>query len=365
MVETPPAFYPHCVALTLRQKPMDDLIPDFIIETAEGLQELDGDLLALAQQPGDAGLLASAFRHLHTIKGNCGFVHFSRLQIMAHHAENLVACFRDEGLSITPARVGLLLEAIDRMRVILAFITAHHAEPEGADDDLIARLDKACAGHDPHTSDLPPARFIHTPPSYNKAGLQPISKAWARLPYIVRSLSAELDKKIDLVMTGEDTELDARMLDLIKAPLTHMIRNSGDHGIERPSERLKAGKPETGTIRVHAARRNDYILLEIADDGQGLNLDLIRATILTKNLASPAEVAEMSANEIQQFIFNAGFSTASSISSISGRGVGMDVVRSHIEDLGGTIELVSTAGQGATFNIKIPCTNGDYAQVKS
>ena len=198
--------------------------------------------------------------------------------------------------------MGLILEAIDRMRVLLSYIGTHASEPEGSDDDLLTRLDAACAGHEPQPSDLPSLHFIYTSPAA-ESGLQPISRAWARLPYIVRNLSTELNKKIDLVMTGEDTHLDTHVLDLIKAPLTHMIRNSGDHGIERPAERLKAGKPETGTIRVHAANHGTHIIMEIADDGRGVDLERVKDKVLEKGLATTAQLAAMSQQDIQQYHF--------------------------------------------------------------
>ncbi len=189
-----------------------------------------------------------------------------------------------------------------------------------------------------------------------KTRMQPISNAWNKLPRLVRDLSHELAKKIDLVMIGADTELDRQVLELIKDPLTHMVRNSGDHGLETPAERLAAGKPETGRITLNAFHEGGHIIIEIADDGRGLPLDRIRAKILKQGLASEADLAAMSENEVQRFIFHAGFSTASVVTAVSGRGVGMDVVKTNIERIGGTIELKSVAGQGTTFTIKIPLT---------
>lgn len=189
-----------------------------------------------------------------------------------------------------------------------------------------------------------------------KTRMQPIGNAWAKLPRLVRDLSIELSKKIDLQMLGADTELDRQVLDLIKDPLTHMVRNSADHGLETPDIRVMSGKPETGRITLNAYHEGGHIIIEISDDGRGLNKEKISAKIVASGLASEAELAAMTEQQIFQFIFKAGFSTAAAVTSVSGRGVGMDVVRTNIEKIGGTIELKSKEGKGSTFIIKIPLT---------
>jgi two-component system chemotaxis sensor kinase CheA len=186
--------------------------------------------------------------------------------------------------------------------------------------------------------------------------MQPIGNAWAKLPRIVRDLSVETKKRIELVMQGADTELDRQVLEIIKDPLTHMVRNSADHGIEPAVARLSAGKPETGTITLKAYHESGHIFIRISDDGRGLDADRIRRKILANGLATETELAAMSEQQVLQFIFRAGFSTAEQVTSVSGRGVGMDVVRTNIERIGGTIEMTSVMGQGTTFLIKIPLT---------
>ncbi|HEX3498986.1 MAG TPA: chemotaxis protein CheW [Stellaceae bacterium] len=189
-----------------------------------------------------------------------------------------------------------------------------------------------------------------------KTRMQPIGNAWAKLPRIVRDLSIELNKKVELRMLGAETELDRQVLEMIKDPLTHMVRNSADHGIEAPADRLRNGKPEHGTITLNAYHQGGHIVLEISDDGRGLALDKIKKKAVASGLASDAELAGMTDQQIQQFIFKAGFSTACQVTSVSGRGVGMDVVRTNIEKIGGTIELKSQEGKGSSFIIKIPLT---------
>ncbi len=189
-----------------------------------------------------------------------------------------------------------------------------------------------------------------------KTRMQPIGNAWAKLPRIVRDLSHELRKKIELQMHGADTELDRQVLEMIKDPLTHMVRNSADHGIEMPAERVAAGKPELGTITLNAYHEGGHIIIEIADDGKGLDIDKIKQKAIATGLAGEGDLAAMSEQQIQQFIFKAGFSTAAKVTSVSGRGVGMDVVRTNIEKIGGTVEMKSQRGKGSTFVIKIPLT---------
>ena len=189
-----------------------------------------------------------------------------------------------------------------------------------------------------------------------KTRMQPIGNAWQKLPRIVRDLSAELGKDIELQMHGAETELDRQVLELVRDPLTHLVRNCADHGIESPAGRLAAGKPPAGTIRLSACHQGGHIMIEIADDGRGLDLARIRDKAIEIGLASEADLAGKSENEIANFIFAPGFTTAALVTSISGRGVGMDVVRSNIEQIGGTVELKSVPGGGTTFTIKIPLT---------
>ena len=186
--------------------------------------------------------------------------------------------------------------------------------------------------------------------------MQPIGNAWQKLPRIVRGLTAELGKDIELEMHGSDTELDRQVLDRIKDPLTHMVRISADHGLESRADRIAAGKPEKGIIRLSAYHEGGHIIICLADDGRGLDTRRIRDKALASGLATEAELDKMSEQQIQKFIFTPGFSTAQTVSSVSGRGVGMDVVRSNIDQIGGSIDVQSVQGKGLSFTIKIPLT---------
>jgi two-component system chemotaxis sensor kinase CheA len=447
---------------------MDDLIAEFITETNEGLTELDKDLLKLEQNPNDKDLISKIFRLMHTIKGTCGFLGLPRLETVAHRAENVMGRFRDGDLSVTANYVSLILESLDRVRMLLGHIETNGSEPEGSDSELIEKLDAVFEGRDaeqmgggataaPKTSDSNPTEIVTsvTPPSDEetfvpvpvfqttpavtpplaaapiaktetkeaataessisnqslrvnvdvlenlmtmvselvltrnqlmqisrvqketgfqgplqrlnhvvsdlqdgvmKTRMQPIGNAWQKLPRIIRDLSIELGKKIDFVMVGEDTELDRQILDMIKDPLTHMIRNSGDHGIENPADRVRAGKSESGKITLKAFHEGGHILIQIIDDGKGLPMEKIKSKIIQNGLATVEELEQMSTQQIQQYIFKPGFSTADKVTSVSGRGVGMDVVRNNIEKISGAIELNSVEGKGSTFTIKIPLT---------
>lgn len=215
-------------------------------------------------------------------------------------------------------------------------------------------------GHDDSEFAAPLQRLSHITSDLQegvmKTRMQPIGNAWAKLPRIVRDLSIETGKKIDLQMFGAETELDRQVLDLIKDPLTHMVRNSADHGLEDMDGRRAAGKSDTGIIKLNAYHEGGHIIIEISDDGRGLNIARIREKAISSGLISEVEMDNLNDQQIAQFIFKAGLSTAEKVTSVSGRGVGMDVVRTNIEKIGGTIELKTFVGRGTVFTIKIPLT---------
>ena len=436
---------------------MDDLLQEFVTETNESLDVVDVELVRFEQDPNNAKILDNIFRLVHTIKGTCGFLNLPRLEALAHAAETLMGRFRD-GAPATNDAVTLILATIDRIKGILESLERTQREPDGADDDLIADLQRMVERaatqqavgtlapqvlerslrpgensldelerafretpvdpplskpvksapaeapvkdddsgknasqsirvtvdtleqlmtmvselvltrnqlleivrrHDDSEFKTPLQRLSNVTAELQegvmKTRMQPIGNAWQKFPRIVRDLSNELGKQIELEMQGAETELDRQVLDLIKDPLTHMVRNSADHGLEAPDERRSAGKPASGRIRISAYHEGGYIIIQIADDGRGLNTERIKAKALSQGLVSEAELEKLSEAQIHKFIFAPGFSTADKVTSVSGRGVGMDVVRNNIDQIGGTIDVKSVEGVGLSFTIKIPLT---------
>ncbi len=442
---------------------MDDLLKEFLSETAENLGTLDSELVRLEQNPDDPTLLQNIFRIVHTIKGTCGFLGLPRLQRLAHAGENVLGRFREGTLAATPDAVGLVLACIDGIKNIVSSLATTQAEPAGDDAALIAELDHLAgdgaggevppvvdmhAAEEPHAdmhaeihaemhAEVHPELHVEAPAVAGKVAepaktaapaaersqaadigaqairvnvdlledlmtvaselvltrnqlmqilrtqkdsvfgpalqrlsqvttelqegvmktrMQPIGNAWAKLPRLVRDLARDLGKKLDLRMIGAETELDRQVLEMVKDPLTHMVRNCADHGIELPTDRVAAGKPDTGTITLNAYHVGGHIAVEIGDDGRGLSIERIQKKARANRLVTEAELATMTEQQIQQFVFRPGFSTAEAVTNISGRGVGLDVVRTNIEKIGGTVELRSTPGKGTKFIIKIPLT---------
>lgn len=498
---------------------MDDLISEFITETAESLSMLDLELVKLEQNPNDRDILGNIFRLVHTIKGTCGFLGLPRLESVAHAGENVLGKIRDNEIEVSPGAISIVLSCLDRIKSIMDHLAEHGEEPAGSDAELIDALNAFAEGRGvvaaapeaapepaqpepvaapvsapiagglpevesegglsqdvldelerafqmaestvdggakpaapvaaaapvapaaPEPAPVPAATQKPAAPATDisdkakekaiqqglaaepkesggalanqsirvnldvlenlmqmvgelvltrnqlmqivrnrddnelkgplqhlshittelqegvmKTRMQPIGNAWAKFPRLIRDLSIELGKKIELRMVGAETELDRQLLELIKDPLTHMVRNSCDHGLEGPADRMASGKSDVGVVTLSAYHEGGHIIIEISDDGRGVNITRIKQKAIENGLASEDELASMADQQIMQFIFKAGFSTAEKVTSVSGRGVGMDVVRTNIEKIGGTVELQSEMGKGSTFHIKIPLT---------
>lgn len=189
-----------------------------------------------------------------------------------------------------------------------------------------------------------------------KLRMVPVDTVFNRFPRMVRDLAKTLDKKIDLIITGADTELDRTVIDEIGDPLVHLLRNSADHGVEPVADRIAAGKPETGTVHLRAFHSGNNVFIEIEDDGRGIYRENILKNALKKGVVTEAEAASMSDDEVNQLLFAPGFSTAEKISDVSGRGVGLDVVKSKIVALGGNVTIYSTPGKGTNFSVQLPLT---------
>ncbi|WP_120716477.1 chemotaxis protein CheA [Tsuneonella amylolytica] len=401
---------------------MDDLLAEFLAETREMLEAVGGELVAWEADPADAARLDAIFRFVHTVKGNCGFFDFPRLEKLSHAAEDALAEVRAGRRSTSPRLVTAVLAIVDRIGAMIDAIELGQDLPERGDDVLIAALEPdsgdgieticdaggtggdggARAGTSPaggqqrtirlpvtlldsvmsSVSDLVLARndlarrlreadvdpAVRGPferlgsildqvrEAVTRMRMQRIEHLYGALPRLVRDLATELGKQVMIDLEGSEVELDREMIEMIRDPLTHIIRNAIDHGIETPAQRLAAGKREIGTVHIAARQSGNRILLSIADDGRGIDGQRLVEKAVVAGSISQAEADAMSETERQALIFEAGLSTAAAVTSVSGRGVGMDVVRANIERVGGSIELVSTPGQGTRIQLSLPLT---------
>lgn len=192
--------------------------------------------------------------------------------------------------------------------------------------------------------------------SVMKTRMQPIKKVFNRFPRVIRDLARQLDKEIELELHGEDTDLDKNLVEALADPLIHLVRNAVDHGIEKPQNRFENGKPRTGTVVLHAIQEGDRILLSVSDDGKGMDAQVLRRKAVEKGMMDETAASRLTDTEAFSLIFEPGFSTASEVSNVSGRGVGMDVVKTRITELNGSVEIKSSQGVGTTITIRLPLT---------
>jgi two-component system, chemotaxis family, sensor kinase CheA len=473
----------------------DDIVREFLVESSENLDLLDRELINLEKDPGNRGTLASIFRTIHTIKGTCGFLGFTKLESVAHVGENLLSKLRDGELALNPEMTTALLAMVDAIRQMLASVEAVGNEGERNDQELIQTLTRLLQGSAalaapapkseaaapaaaspvapaaaaplepfalstavsiaPPLAELPvtPAPVAPAPvadaapksepkpdhaaehaadhgpaapasesaaqsqartaasessirvdvtlldklmnlvgelvlarnqilqfsnatedagllaPSQRlnlittelqegvmKTRMQPIGNIWSKFPRTVRDVATMCGKQVRIEMEGKETELDKTIVEAIKDPLTHIVRNSVDHGIEKPERRVAVGKPAEGRLLLRAYHEGGQVIIEISDDGGGLDADKIRRKAVEKGLITPEQAARMGEREGVNLIFLPGFSTAEKVTNVSGRGVGMDVVKTNIEKIGGTVDVQSKAGTGTTVRMKIPLT---------
>jgi len=428
-----------------------EILQEFLIESSDNLTRLDQEMVMLEQHPDRQDLLAGIFRTIHTIKGTCGFLGFTRLQALAHVTEDILNEMRQNRRRLDGPLTSLILHAVDAIKRILSSIEAGAGEGEVFETGLISQLQRVweCAptfqlqteaarlpapiqeepgaapsqasensaadptgNHDAadppgvgacqtsgishaalrvdvglldrlmnlvgelvltrnqilqHDSALEDTAFnpisqrlslitTELQQGIMKTRMQPIGLVWNSLPRIVRDLATGLGKEIGLEMEGAETGLDRTLIDAIRDPLTHIVRNCCDHGIESPQRRIECGKPPRGRLSLRAYHEGGQVNIEIADDGAGIDPDRVKAKAIERRLIGVEQAARLSAREILNLVFLPGFSTAASVTSVSGRGVGMDVVKTNIEQIGGTVDLLSEPGQGTTIRMRIPLT---------
>ncbi len=464
---------------------MGPLIGEFLAESFENLDQLGQDLADLEANPEEKSLLASIFRTIHTIKGTCGFLGFTKLESIARVGESLLSKLKNGKLAMTQDIANSLLTMVDAIREILSNIEADHSEggidyshlvevmtflqnegdpklsviAEAADSEtviptlsipaeeseehgiggIVSELDTSeplleeavqtsetvdmerrtaeerrtasreaedgylALHEDRRTGDRRSesirvdvdildrlmnlvgelvltrnqivqysttehdASFLSTTQHLNlltselqkgvmKTRMQPIGNVLSKFPRVVRDISQSCRKKVRLDIEGKGTELDKTLIEAIKDPLTHIVRNSVDHGIEMPDERVANGKNPEGRISLRAYHERGQVNIEIVDDGGGVDPEVIKMIAIRKNLITHQDASRMSDREIINLIFTPGFSTAEKVSNLSGRGVGMDVVKTNIEKIGGSVDIQSRVGEGTTLKVKIPLT---------
>lgn len=450
---------------------MDDLIKEFLVESNENLDRLDSELVKLESDPSSAELVSSIFRTIHTIKGSCGFLGFSKLEKVAHVGESLLSRLRDKKLSFNPEITSGLLAMVDAIRTTLGKIQATDQDGEETYPDLIERLNRlqnpeldaastaptASTSKESTTPRTPvtkkeataevaagnraaeaPQQTQHRTPSVSaaqpedspgpqrsaedarphsaaaetirvdvhlldrlmnlvgelvltrnqiaqysarqtdpnllspaqqlnlltselqeevmKTRMQPISSVFDKFPRVVRDVATARGKQVRVEMEGKETELDRSLLEAIKDPLTHIVRNSVDHGIETPERRIAAGKCPEGQLKLRAWHEGGQVLIEILDDGAGIDTACVKSKGIERGVITAQRAGRMSEQELLNLVFLPGFSTAEKVTNLSGRGVGMDVVKTNIERVNGSVDLQSLPGKGTTIKIKIPLT---------
>ncbi len=398
---------------------MDEALRAFLVESAENLARLEEDLVVLERTPSDADVLASVFRSVHTIKGTCGFFGFNRVELLTHAAEDALAKLRDGKLQLSRELTSALFELIDVVRHMLSLIEESGADGDTDYPDLIAtfkKLQDQDGDGQPVFEQLAPVfndsektsqavesairvdvglldklmnvvgelvlarnqilqyanqqldpilsgasqrlNLIATElqEGVMKTRMQPISTVWSTFPRLMRDLELQTGKKVKLEREGGETELDRTLLQAIKDPLTHLVRNAVDHGLESPEQRLAAGKPEQGSVRLRAYHESGYVIIEISDDGAGVDAAAVLDKALKKNLIRQDQLATLAERDVLELLFLPGFSTAAQVTNISGRGVGLDVVRNNVERVGGSVDIQTSKGLGTSFKVKIPLT---------
>ena len=426
----------------------EDDLKAFLVESYENLNQIERDIIDLEKTSTDGEILVRIYRAIHTIKGNCGFLPFPKLESVAHASENLLGYLREGKLDLNPSIISALLQSIDTIRQLLSNIEASGNEGD-LDSNAIATLnqlqaitsssiegardweqgDKGTRGQGESSSILPKSSHLPISPSSSpsthdtapspghrpsssirvnvglldrvmnlvselvlarnsllqfaasqedtafnatchqlnlitselqsgvmKTRMQPISTVWQQFGRVIRDLAIAYGKQVQLEMLGAQTELDKSIIEAIKDPLTHLVRNCIAHGIETPRVRAERGKPIIGKLYLRASHESGKVNIEISDDGSGIDPEQIKQKAQQLGLITTASAASMSDAQAVNLIFLPGLSTAEQVTHLSGRGVGMDVVRTNIEKIDGTVDVYSCLGQGTVFKIKIPLT---------
>ena len=400
----------------LEKNQLEEIIREFLLESRENIDEVERDLVAWEKHPTAKMAVDRIFRAFHTLKGTCSLLGFERLESIAHQAESVLCGVQKGYLAIDTATITALLKVSDAIRLLLRQIDATGEEGEGDYTVLVAELNlkalqKQVLGNKEVAARQSTEEALAGPTVENtirvkvalldllmnltgeliterneisrisiskndpllgkassrlgdiiselqkclaKARRQPIGNIWNKFPRLMRDATLSSGKKIRMDTSGRQMEIDKSIIEAIRDPLTHLVRNCIDHGIEIPEKRLKTGKPEEGCITLRAFEQNGDVVIEVEDDGAGLHMDLIKETAIQRALITPEQALTMSEHDFHHLIFLAGFTTAPEVTKLSGRGMGMNVVKTNLDSIRGTIDITSRPGMGTLFRIKIP-----------
>lgn len=397
------------------------MIANFVKESNELLDNTEQSFLKLEKAPEDITIIEEVFRSIHSLKGNCGFLGFSKMEQLSHKTEAVLECLREKSLVCDSNHIKILLSVLDALRKGLVSLSNNGKEDIQGLNNLLKLLDMVSPSSDQKPIASPPPKKKGDPKIVRNASVNqqdirvnlekldtlielvgelvvsenmvvqnpdlnghdfrnfekaahhlhkitrdlqemamslrmiPVANTFRKMNRLVHDLTQKNGKEIELVIIGEETEVDKTVIELIGDPLVHMIRNAIDHGLETPAERRKAGKAPKGKVTLEARHESGEIWIIIKDDGLGLDREKILRKAIKLGLAN-GNSANMTDEEVYMLIFEPGFSTASKITDVSGRGVGMDVVRRNIDKMKGQVDVHSTPGKGTKFTTRIPLT---------
>jgi|CXWL01.1.fsa_nt_gi two-component system chemotaxis sensor kinase CheA len=395
---------------------LDEVLKTFLAETEEQLAEMEEALVVLELQPDDGAAIQSIFRSVHTLKGNAASMGYDGVAELAHALEDLLDKVRANTVFISASVVTVLLRAIDALRFLVPAASEGRAETAPGQSELIADIGRLCGAQSPAAAATPAANvegaspkaasgshhqtlrvdlnrldrmldlsgeiavgqgrlaqalrlagedakdahrdlnrlFMELQEEVLRARMVPLGPTFRQQIRTVRDAAQAAAKMVRLEIEGGEVEVDTTLVEQLRGPLTHMIRNAIDHGIELPQVRAERGKDPRGRITLRARHESGGVVIELADDGAGLNRGRIEATAKARGVVASPE--DLNDSEITRLIFEPGFSTCESVTELSGRGIGMDVVRKNVEALRGSIDVRSVAGEGTTFSIRVPLT---------